>query len=897
MSVLDAWTSAKCKAMRDRENFLRHVAHGHLDFRRDCSACLAGAARGARHNRRSVHDAWVLHVDLMGPFQEGSDEHGRVRYVLTGILTLPDYTAVSQAAQTSEEIASGDLESGDAAAEGSGSYENSPKGSGFSSPPLSTLGPPVSLRFSPVPEEDLEEYEPSDNEAEPTSAAAREDVMAIQTEDSEPQESEAEARAVTRANDRWIEAAAALQLQACPTIEMPFVRMLPDKSQHTVVQALAAMLSQIQYEGFMVRRLHSDRGREFNNSGVHRLCGQRTIFQTFTQGDDPQQNGRIESFHARLKNKTRTLLKRTDVHLSDWPYAMRTAHAALLTQALRRFGRDVPNPLPFGTQVRVRTRSWERDLWSDRVQDAVVLAPSIETCKGHVVRTASGTLLHTTAVFRGAVQLPPQPSVPLSTVLTACSRDSPIPLSAPPAPEVAVSFPSECAPTHRVRGKQTPDGVKAMRVPVSAREDARALSAAAAALLSMRAVPFRTAAALLVSAPVLRDLAQALPARLGAGESSGYLLFGWYKHGGVTGVSNITTVLPGVVQLLNTLLHQVTSTGSWTTIGLFFSAAAAPHADRRNAKGTCNYVLPLALPPTDQYMWVQRAVRTDLDPLAWLGDDGSVYQGFRLPLVVGQLACVDPHSLHALPTPLPYEAAEDHVLLVGFSVPWTDQATLLEKQQLQSLGFRLESSRGGVGSHDGGTLEPGKFKIEKIEKILATAPQANIAQGEEPGLLEWCVMEEGHHQLRSENQVAQLSCAQDDPTRESGYDPQANVDINEDLQPDSFAEGSKGISEVQRQRLQGRHFEPRDRNAVRDCLRHLGLMHLAEPVEQLGVEALEDFLLLFREDLIEAGASKVEAERILEYVNGGELEGDEVGPEPTCNDQVDQRLLAGRLRV
>ena len=108
--TLDAWTSTRCHALREQENFLRHVVQGHVDFRRDCSACLAGAAWGARHNRRSVHDAWVLHVDLMGPFLEGGDEHGKVRYVLTGILTVPDYATVSQA---SEDIASGESAQGE----------------------------------------------------------------------------------------------------------------------------------------------------------------------------------------------------------------------------------------------------------------------------------------------------------------------------------------------------------------------------------------------------------------------------------------------------------------------------------------------------------------------------------------------------------------------------------------------------------------------------------------------------------------------------------------------------------------------------------------------------------------------------------------------------------------
>ena len=153
------------------------------------------------------------------------------------------------------------------------------------------------------------------------------------------------------------------------------------------------------------------------------------------------------------------------------------------------------------------------------------------------------------------------------------------------------------------------------------------------------------------------------------GESSAYLLFGWFKHGGLTGVSAATSCVPGVVELLNALLSQAHPTGEWTTLGLFFSAAAAPHVDRRNAKNTSNYILPLALPPTEQYMWVQKPLGSALDPLTWLNKDGSVLQGFRLPLRANEPVCVDPHSLHALPTPLPHENHCDHVLLVGFSVP------------------------------------------------------------------------------------------------------------------------------------------------------------------------------------------------------------------------------------
>ena len=185
-----------------------------------------------------------------------------------------------------------------------------------------------------------------------------------------------------------------------------------------------------------------------------------------------------------------------------------------------------------------------------------------------------------------------------------------------------IAFPTSSTHSHRVTGKQPPAVAKAAHSRLPSAPDVAALSAAAAALLSYRPAPFRTAAALIVSAPALKELAQVLPARLGAGESSKYLLFGWHKHGGLTGVSGLTDRLPGVVQLLNALLEQTHPDGSWTTLGLFFSAAAQPHVDRRNVKTSHNHVLPLALPPTEQYMWVQRPVNGPLDPLAWLGWQG-----------------------------------------------------------------------------------------------------------------------------------------------------------------------------------------------------------------------------------------------------------------------------------
>ena len=348
----------------------------------------------------------------------------------------------------------------------------------------------------------------------------------------------------------------------------------------------------------------------------------------------------------------------------------------------------------------------------------------------------------------------------------------------------------------------------------------------------------------MVSSPDLWDVARSLPDRLSAGESSKYLLFGWYKHGGLTGVATITQAIPGLVRLLNALLWQVHPTGTWTTLALFSSAVVAPHTDPRNLKPSYNYVLPLALPQGEHCLWVANPLDCPLEPWIWQSPSGKLYSGFCLPLTVGQPACVDPHSLHAMPGPIADSSHEDHVLLVGYSVPWLQEATAAQLQCLQDCGFQLPGSRGGA--HPGGAeaeVHPGGVKVQVQERVFAAADvtqQVGEEGASEQGPLEWCMSIEGHQAFEKVIQEQKVSCVQGREPREHEQDYVGSADIHEDLQPDSFAEGSLGIGDAQRNRLQGRQFEVQDRNVVRGCLMHLNLAHLIGAVEQLGVEATED---------------------------------------------------------
>ena len=271
-------------------------------------------------------------------------------------------------------------------------------------------------------------------------------------------------------------------------------------------------------------------------------------------------------------------------------------------------------------------------------------------------------------------------------------------------------------------------------------------------------------------------------------------------------------------------------------------------------------------------MWVTNTLGAVLPPLAWPCADGSVLHGFQLPLHVGQPARIDPHSLHALPTLLPHEAGLGHVLLVGFSVPWLHRATPPQVELLLSLGFRLGLSRGGVGPDEGSNVgldegsnatSDGREVYEKSEetaKVLATVGRQEDVRDNSPGLLESCLIAEGHWQLNDLSANRRV---------------EAN-DLQQDVQEDTAGEGSTNFRGAYARRLETRNFEPSEWDQVKQYLVGLGLKHLIGQIDALGVDSLEDFGFLYREDLMEAGATKDEAETILSCT-GAATEG---RPEP-----------------
>ena len=302
-------------------------------------------------------------------------------------------------------------------------------------------------------------------------------------------------------------------------------------------------------------------------------------------------------------------------------------------------------------------------------------------------------------------------------------------------------------------------------------------------------------------------------------------------------------------------------------------------------------MLPLALPATPQHLWVSKPVKGALQPLTWFDQGGVARPGFRLPLLVGEPACLDPHSPHAIPSPLPSDLQAPHVLLVGYSVPWLERATPAQQHDLQS---RLEASRGGVqpgvdydiskqactaspgraGSQQGGEVaSSGGVQFQKNQagqtppgRVFSLLPETQ--EGDFVGLLDACMMAEGT-EGRMDSASTEARPEQDPGEVVGG--------LEEDVQPDTFAEGSATFRGAYARRLEARVFEPAHWTQVKQYLEGLDMEHLIPAIDDLGVDSLEDFGFLYREDLMEAGASKEEAEAILGCTRA-ELDGRPDGP-------------------
>ena len=345
---------------------IRRLQRGRIPFRRDCQICLQGAAQ-VRARRKVLHpDSWTLSMDLSGPFALSKDECCEVRYMLVGVLTVP---ILEKKPQPSVKHPSGEAnpDSGPADAVEAEAEVIAPEA--VEAPVLGPVHGPlvqeVERRANADPDQavldaalgaaDDDEFLRGDESDEEV-----EDPIPVTEDHKAAASSWLDVLQADRESHNKVKEATDCLLHKVQVMEIPFTTNLPNKTQSTVVAGVQRIIARCSYRNLIVRRFHSDGGREFNNAKLRDYLAARGIHKTVVVPDEPQSNGRAESTIRRIKATTRTVLQEHDAGPGEWALAARCATHCLRVKAFKTLDIKTPVCPPYNTTVQVIERSWRR---------------------------------------------------------------------------------------------------------------------------------------------------------------------------------------------------------------------------------------------------------------------------------------------------------------------------------------------------------------------------------------------------------------------------------------------------------------------------------------------------------------------------------------------------------
>ena len=609
------------RVMKLDASFLEHLRRDHTPYRRDCRACLAGAFRGHMHRRIVAPEAWCLSLDVIGPARQGQDEYiKKVKCGLIGTLVVPD--ALGKLLQPAD--LDGDPDDG------------------------AGVGP-------------VEAVDPFDQEAE--------------ADDEGEAGPSAEA---ARNMEKWQALVDKEKLDGVSVVEVPFFVSLSSKKSPEVLGAVKEMLLQVRRLGLVVRRIHTDRGKEFVNKGLKGLCRDRDIIYTTTTADDFRANGRVEALVGRAKCAARTYLSSTGMGSDMWPFAMRHYTARLQQAVAEQLGARLPRLPPFGTKVFVRKRSWQmlKEEFVEKVASARILCPSMDVSRGFLVRTEDGHYLTTMVVVENVKEVSGEFEV-----------------DAPPAPT------SEPGARHRVRGK------KPMVAKMEVEDDEHLLQdeELAEAFLEEGNFTWEAAEELLEGSWLSETM---VPNR--RGEAFGQCPFisahvvGMFRHGGVVGATNLVRKRPALSRfLVQTMKAHLPPEATFTTLSLNFNTPTQCHRDSNNQSDEKAYLVGLGSYVGGSLWCHEELVKKDV---AWVKAHGHWLPGTNLP-THHNLVTFDPRRLHQ---PQPWEGTR--FTITAYTVGCLGNCKGQDRDLLQALGFPLPQSQVQATLEGGGVEGGGKGK-------------------------------------------------------------------------------------------------------------------------------------------------------------------------------------------
>ena len=599
--------------------FIHHLKQNHMPYRSDCATCLRGSAKRKQHRRVLTPQSWCLSVDTAGPFAKGRDEHTpKAKYLVVGVLSVP---VLAVEGLKVDEPADAD--------------------------PV-----PVPLEGGVFDDaewlmDDASKVEEKDD-----------DLTAKELSDARASWNEWD-KLVKSSRDDWIQDAQSEVLPRVEIVDFVYVEAIERKSHQEVLTAIGRMHARAKAEGFDVRRLHSDRGREYNNKSLRDWCARHAVHKTLAVAEEHQGNGRAEGAIFRVKSKTRTILQEAGSSKADWPLAAKLAAHELKNTARRRLNIPVQESLPFDTRVQVVSRSWKRETWEARTIDAFVKCPSADMSRGWVVATEEGKLLTTGKLFPSI----DHGKVSFTTLGAAVDLD---------------------APDHRVSGKTS---LKMLGYDKVAEPMHPADKLAQVLYKADRFQP-KDLAELAVEVSKMSQQSERRINQPTAGADSKSMrtcnfLTGAFTHGGMTGVRTSTRDHQWVARYLTAYLSRYTD-NLFAGVGLILNTEHGLHKDVHNLKGVSNVVLPVVT--SGGGVWIQdRSLgQSHSEAVSRQVSEGKVVYGRNHTYRAHEAVCFQPDLWHES-----VQAKGQQLLLIGYTPRSLHKLSEADRQLLWETGFTL----------------------------------------------------------------------------------------------------------------------------------------------------------------------------------------------------------------
>ena len=714
------------RAVRDTA-FEQHVRNDHQPWRRDCEHCVAGGLQGRLHKRVSCPEGYALSLDLLGRYEPAPSElHKAVNWCLVGCFVVPqlsvregglDKDGHEDDAPPAPPPKVVDPNPGSSTdpperlvVESSTSYrvlDTTPHAMAASASGNVPNPSGKSAESDHWRDSDLDGYAPSEGDAGTSPLPLPAMCPNPPRSTSSPDDPDAEAAM----QEEWKRKVSDLKLSSSPMHELHFVVPIPNKTETSVLDAVAVVLTQIQALGYQCIRVHSDKGREFANKRLRNFLRLRGIYKTTSEGDDYKGNGRIEGAIRRLKQQARVLLHASGMDHQYWAFALQHAAARQRANMMPRLGGATQTLLPFGARVFVRRRTWDQKhkRWEARGIQATVLSPSLEVTRGHVVLLATGELMTTSTLLT----MKPRAS-------DASAVDTPPEDLTVPVLEPAVDHPSSVH--HRITSKR--------RVVAAMRDDLQQEDLHARDLSDSHAFDSAKAVDFLLNSKWLTKATS--PSQRGILVGGSSHVFGLFRHGGVIGVTAETTRYTGFLRLLHSFVRAADPSFRYTSLTLLSQVKSLPHRDLGNVPGTYSLLLPLTMPPTGGHLWVE-------DPdgnLEYELPSGRSCWGRHVPLSPLQPVRIHPNKYHATQD---WEAGQRLVLVCPCSLlssNWVFPCLTCHPMRLPTLCLARGGGRDGKSNRiENGdsnklseTVDPPSSSTMYEDQELAPSSQSHLSQ-------------------------------------------------------------------------------------------------------------------------------------------------------------------------